>query len=355
MLRAREFFDKLAVLEVLQSFARLGVLYLLVHINYDKLISLSFLNLGVSLLYSGCIVFLALKNNKETHAKPSKDREILKQIFAFVSMLILSSMTSLCKTKGLVVLINLFFGLAINAAYAVAVQVSHIMNNFVLNFKSAMVPQMVSSYGSGDIVTMHKFINFGTKITGLMMLLLSLPVIFESQFHLTIWLKTPPQYAAELVSLVIININISQLTYFHYQGIQATGKITLNQTILTIFNVLAIVAYYLAFKLGASFYSAMYINFVISILIVTNGLVFSKRLYDYNVNSFLKRIVLRLVLIASFTVLTLTIICHYMAPSIVRAVVVFCVSSLLLIGLGWYVLLDRSERVRLLILIKRRQ
>lgn len=354
MLRAREFFDKMAILDVIQAVLRLGVLYLLVIVGYDKLVTLAALNFIVSVLYSFGIFVLAWRL-KEVHAMPNRDRIIVKQLFAFVSMLIVSTLASLGRTQGLVMLINIFFGLAINAAYAIAVQVSNILNTFVLNFKSAMVPQMVSSYGAGDNSTMHKFIDFGTKITGLMMLLISLPVIFESEFLLTIWLKNPPQYAAELVTLVIINVNIGQLTYFHYQGIQATGKITLNQSILTFIYVLTILVYYSAFKLGASFYSALYINYIMSAAIVLNGLLFSHKLFEYNIKSFVNNVLIPLIAITSVTVLVLFGLCHFIIPSFGRAILVFVVSTLLLTIMGWCVLLNRNEKQHVLALLKKKK
>lgn len=352
MLRAREFFDKMALLDIIQAVLRLGVLYLLIIIGYDKLVTLSALNFAVSVLYSFGILMLAWRLN-EVHALPLRDRIIVKQLFAFVSMLIVSTLASLGRTQGLVMLINIFFGLAINAAYAIAVQVSNILNTFVLNFKSAMVPQMVSSYGAGDKATMHKFIDLGTKITGLMMLFISLPVIFESQFLLTVWLKDPPQYAAELVALVIINVNIGQLTYFHYQGIQATGKITLNQSILTLLYLVTVLAYYIAFKLGASFYSAMYINYIMSAVIVVNGLIFSQRLFDYNIKNFIRSVLIPLIAISLVTVLVLFCVCHFIIPSFGRIILVFVVSSLLLLGMGWTLLFNRKEKDQMLVLLKK--
>ena len=351
MLRAREYFDKIAILDIIQALLRLGVLYLLIHIYYDKLITLTYLNLIVSLLYTAGILILSWRL-PEVHAWPQRDKEIMRRLFSFVSMLILSTLAALGRKQGLVMLINLFFGLAVNAAYAIAIQVSHIIDTFVQNFKQAMVPQMVSSYGAGDLPTMHRFINFGTKISSLLMLFISFPLIFESQFLLTIWLKTPPEYAANLVALVIININISQLTYFHYQGVQATGNITLNQTLLTILYSISLVFYYIAFKLGASFYSALYINFFISGLVVTNGLMFSHRLYDYNVGAFIKQILSPILLISIIIAVILFLICHIIEPSIGRAILVFTVSSISLLGLGYGVLLNKNERKRVLSFVK---
>lgn len=352
MLRAREYFDKIALLDIIQAILRLGIIYLLIKIDFDKLVTLSYLNFAVTILYTVGLLVLAFKL-EEVHGGPTKDKHIMKEIFSFVFMLILSSFATLAKKQGLVMLINLFFGLAINAAYAIALQVSHLVDTFVQNFKQAMVPQMVSSYGAGDQTTMQRFINFGSKITGLMMLFLSIPVIFESQFILELWLGTPPQYSAELVSLVIININISQLTYFHYQGIQATGKITTNQIVLTTLSFSSILLYLAAFKLGAGFYSAMYINFAISGMIVVNGLLFSHRLYQYDVLEFVKSVLLPLLFITGATIVVLLLLCNFLSASILRVFIVLITSTSILLGLSWIMLFSKSERDKIIGMVKK--
>jgi O-antigen/teichoic acid export membrane protein len=344
LLRAKEQFDKIAIYDVIQAFLRLVILFLLVYVSFDKLILLSFLNFGITLFYLGAMTHLALKF-KETHCHPSLDKEMAKMMMGFVSMLIISTLSSVAKTKGLVILVNLFFGLSVNAAYAVAVQVSNMVNTFVLNFKQSMVPQLMSSYGAGDKTIMHRIINFGTKITGLLMLFITLPVIVESEYILKLWLGTPPEYSAELVSLVLININISSLTFFHYQGIQATGKITSNQMVLTILCLLAIGGFYIAFKLGFGVFSAMYINMGLSILIVANGLFFSKNRYDYQVSYFIKVIVAKLLIVALITIGCLFIITKNMESSFIRLIITLGISTALVALSGYFLLFEGNERV----------
>lgn len=340
-LRAKEYFDKLAILDVIQAVLRLGIIYLLTIVDFDKLITLSVLNLGITIVYIIAIILIAL-SFKEIRTSPYIHCDILKQMAAFVSMLTLSTLASMGKTQGLVFLINIFFGLTINAAYAIAVQVSNVLNNFVANFKQSMVPQLMSSYGAGDVTTMIRIINTGTKVTSVLMLLISVPLIFESHSILVLWLKTPPLYAAELVSLVLININIVSLTFFHYQGIQAVGKITKNQVMLTILYILAVILFYIAFKLGADFYWAMYINIVISCMIVANGLYFSRKLFAYDVGYFLKNIIGRLLIVTFLSAIVVIPVINFIPSTYMRLFLTLTVSSLSII-VGAYVFLFSKE------------
>ena len=347
LLRAREMFSKTAVVEIIQALLRLVVLYLLVHISYDKLITLSILNFGITLYYVGSLFFMA-RRFKESHNLPLRDKELIKQMLSFVSMLLVTVLAQMLKTKGLVILINLFFGLVINAAYAVAVQVSNMVNSFVINFKQSMVPQMMSAYGADDRDAMNKIINMGTKITFLLMLMISLPVIFEGQFLLAIWLGTPPEHSAKLVALVLIAINISSFTYFQYQGVHATGRITAQQIWMSSTFVANILLIYLVFKMGASFEAALYVNMIVSAFQCGVNLFFAHKTYGYNISAFLRQILLPCMFCAGLTVGTLFLIMMTMQPSVGRFFIVFGVAEALVCGLGYTVVLDKTEKLRVL-------
>ncbi len=345
-LRAREMFSKTALVEIVQAILRLVVLYLLVHISYDKLITLSFLNLGITIYYVGSLYLMARKF-KETHNLPIRDKELVGQMLSFISMLLVTVLAQLLKTKGIVILINLFFGLVINAAYAVAVQVSNMVNSFVVNFKQAMVPQMTSAYGAGDRIAMIKIINMGTKITFLLMLMLTIPVIFEGQFILDIWLKTPPEHSAKLVALVLIAINIGSFTYFQYQGVHATGKILAQQIWMSSSYVANIVIIYLVFRIGGSFESALYVNMVISFFQCVVNLYFANKTFGYSIRLFLSKTLLPCFTAIVIIVIPVFAIIQLMPQTAGRFFVVFAVSELLIGLLGYTIVLTKEERGRL--------
>ena len=222
---------------------RLGVLYLLLCASISLFIRI----LEFRHHYFLCWAYVMLaRQHKESHTKPVKDMEIIREMLGFMSLLIVTVMMMVFRDKGIVLLINLFFGLAINAAYAVAMQVNTLVNTFVQNFKSSIVPQMMSAYGAGDKVSMFKLINAGTKITFMLMLMISLPIAAEANYILNLWLKTPPAHTAMLVVLVMINVNIASFTHFLYQGTQQANYISRRHQSYT----LEYIRIFIVFKLG---------------------------------------------------------------------------------------------------------
>lgn len=343
LLRAREMFSKTAMVEIVQALLRLVVLYLLVQINFDKLITLSLLNLGITIYYVGAL-FLMARMFKESHNWPQRDKELIKQMLAFISMLLMTVLAQLLKTKGIVILINIFFGLTINAAYAVAVQVSNMVNSFVINFKQAMVPQMMSAYGADDKTSMNRIINFGTKITFILMLMLTIPVIFEGQFILDVWLKNPPEHSAKLVALVLIAINISSFTYFQYQGVHATGKIMRQQIWMSSTFFVNVVVIYLVFKQGAAFESALYVNMMVSVIQCVINLLYAHKTYGYELRHFFWGTMLPCLIAVLLITMPLIVMTQLMTPSIARFLFISIFSEILICMTGYFIVLGKEER-----------
>ena len=346
LLRAREMFSQTAVVEIIQSLLRLVILYLLVHISYDKLITLSLLNLSITVVYVVSLTVLA-RRFEEARQGPLLDSELIRQMLSFISMLVVTVLALLLKTQGIVVLINLFFGLVINAAWAVVVQVSNLVNTFVASFKQSMDPQLMAAYGAGDLRAMHKIINTGTKIGFLLVAAISFPFIFESQFILDLWLKTPPKHSAELVSLMLVSVNISAFTYFHYQGVHASGRILGQQIWVSATYLVNLVVVWILFKLGAGFNTALFVEMVIGVVQCWVNVHYARKCYDYDVGRFVKGILLPCLAVTAFVVAAMFALTLSIEPSTMRFVVVFSVSTFMICILGWFLLFDSSERKQL--------
>lgn len=343
LLRTREEFSKIAIADVMQSVGRLVVVYLLLHINYDHLIALGALNFFITLIYIVFIVCIARKY-KECRHTICWDRDIIKRIAKFISMLILTVLASLFRDKGIIILVNMFFGLTVNAAYAIAMQVMHIVSTFVMNFKQSIVPQIMISYGKNDLKRMHNLISIGTKITFILMLMITLPIIFEGKYILTLWLKEPPLYSYELVCLTLININISSFTYFMYQGVHATGKIANQQTVISILYMINIIGIYIIFKLGYSFYYGIYVTIATSFLQSVTNLYFAKKTFNYDVNNFLKSILLQCFLTTLIVVVIVNVLTTSLNSSFIRLLVLTIISTISIMGVGYLIMFDKDEK-----------
>ena len=352
LLRARELFDKIAIVEIVQAVLRLLILYLLTIISYDKLITLSFLGLGITVYYIGSLVFMARKF-QETHCAPLFDKDLIKQMLSFISMLIMTVLCQLLQTQGLIMLINLFYGLVVNAAYAVATQVSHLVTNFAMNFKQSMIPQMMASYGARDFKSMHKIINMGTKVSFLLMLMISVPAIVEVDFLLKLWLQTPPEHASHLVVLVLIGINISSFTYFLYQGVHATGQLKKQQIWMSVLYLINILIVFVVFKLGANFDMALYVNMFISMIQCVVNVVYAKKTFKYPIRTFISSILVPCAICVTIVCAIMFSFINYFESTITRFFVSVVLSESIIMLSGYFIVLNQSERGRVRTIVQK--
>lgn len=352
LLKAHEEFSKIAIIEIVQAVLRLVVLYFLYTISYDKLIVFALLNFGVTLYYVTSL-FISSRKYQESHHSICRDRDLIRQMLSFISLLLITVLAEFGRNQGLVMLVNIFFGLAINAAFAIATQVSNMVNTFIMNIKQPMVPQLMASYGAGDKDAMQKIIFMGTKITCILLLMISLPIMYEMKALLDIWLKTPPEYTDKIAILFLVNANIASFTYFLYQGVHATGNITKQQVIMSALYVLNVAFIYIAFKMGMNFYSSLFITIIISIIQCVANVILANQYFSLNIVEYLRKCLLPCLAVVAISVPLLGGIVFLLHPSIWRVFLVLMIGAFIILGLGYFLVLDAYEKKKVVSLIRR--
>lgn len=343
LLKAHEEFSKIAVLDVLRAVLKLGVLFLLYRIQYDKLVALSLLNFAVTIIYISIIVAFARKYS-EAKFKLLRDKVLVKKMLSFISMLIFTVLASVFNKQGIVIIVNLFFGLTINAAYAVAFQVSQMLDTFAMNFKQAVVPQLMQAFGANDISRMNKLIFLGTKVTFLLMMLISIPVLFEADYILRIWLKEPPEHASVFTMLIVIGVNINTFYYFIYQAVHASGRIKKQQILTTISYLVSVGVIYLAFKIGANFYYAAIIPILFSLVRNIIVIISAVETINFKVKHYFSNVILPCAGIVLALIITPLALTYFIDTSLLRLIIVLTSNTLLLAVLGYYMVLNKEER-----------
>lgn len=343
LLRAKEDFSKMAVVDIIQAFSKLVVLYLLYHIKFDKLITFSALYFCVGVFYFVAIKFLANKY-EVTKFYINRDIKMVKEMLSYAVLILVAVFARIFRDQAIIILINLFFGVAINAAYAIALAIRAAIENFTSNFKQSVVPQIMSSYGENNLDRMHKLIFTSTKITFLLSLIISLPLIFETEYILKIWLVKPPLYSVGFVSLLLVDFIINTFPYFLTQGIQATGKLRKIQTYLSLMLILNAVLIYIFLKFGFGFYYVIYLTIIASIVSNILNIIFAVNILKIDIKFFVNQVLLKCVIIIGIITFILVGIQFIIPESLLRLITITTISSLLICGLGYFVGLDKDEK-----------
>jgi O-antigen/teichoic acid export membrane protein len=168
--------------------------------------------------------------------------------------------------QGLNILLNMFFGPIVNAARAIAYQIIGAVNQFVFNFTTAVRPQITKCYAAGEQQQMMSLVFQSSKLSYFLLFILSMPVLLETNYILTIWLKEIPEYILLFARLVIISALIDSLSYPLMAAASATGKIKQYQIVVGGALLLNLPISYIFLKLGFKPQITMYVAIVISII-----------------------------------------------------------------------------------------
>lgn len=134
-----------------------------------------------------------------------KDKTEYKMVFSYLNWNLIGSIASVCKSQGVNIIINIFFGSSINAARGIAAQVNNAIVSFSQNFMKAIDPQITKAYANKNKDEFLNLINIASKLSFSLLFVVSIPVIFNSNYILTLWLKNVPEYTVFFTNLVLID------------------------------------------------------------------------------------------------------------------------------------------------------
>lgn len=271
-----------AYVSILEAFLKLGIVYVLLVVTGDKLITYGILTFVVTLLIFFVYQIYCIKKFEEAKFSFSHiDKKIMLAIGSYSTWDLYGNLSIIVRGQGIVLLLNAFFGVVVNAASAIANQVQNAVAGFAESFLVALRPQIVKTYAAGQIKEMEKLLCNGSRYSFFLLFLISLPLIIENEFVLTLWLKDVPDYTVVFCQLSLINnlvaIAFRAVTYV----IHATGKIKGMSFITGTIYILVLPISYLFLKAGGS----PVIPFVINVLLVLLGCLFNLYLLKRNVPS----------------------------------------------------------------------
>lgn len=193
------------------------------------------------------------------------DKTVIMQMMAFSMWTIVGALASIGHGQGISIVMNLFFGVVVNAAYGIANQVNQVVGNFVNNFMTALNPQIIKLILPTNlkrcIYWYHVDVGWDFSCS-----VFVVPIIIETPALLGLWLKEVPDYTVDFVRLVLVITLFNSFSSPLSAAQGATGNIKNYQIVLTTLGLLHIPLAWLCFVQGLNPNYAMYVYLVIVIL-----------------------------------------------------------------------------------------
>lgn len=305
---ARERMNVFAMISVVDVVLKLIIVYILLIVNYNKLIAYSILVFGVTFFVALAYRIYCYSNFQESKFKFFKDKQYYKELLVYSGWNLFGNIATVAKGQGINLVLNVFFGTVVNAAYGITLQVQNAVSVFVNNFQLAVNPQIVKSYSQGDINRTHQLIFQSSKYSFFLMLIITLPILLNTEYILTLWLKTPPPYTVSFVQLCLVNVLIDCISGPLMVGAQATGKIKLYQIIIGTMIFFNLPFSYFFLKISNNFLYVYYVSIVISIFSLIFRLLFLKKILKFDIINFIKGVLAKIFLVSISTLLIFSFI-----------------------------------------------
>ena len=280
------------------------------------------------------------------------DKNVLKEIWSFVSWAYLGSFSGIAKEQGVNIIIGHYFGVTINAARGVSMQVYNAVLAFGNNFISALRPQIIKSYGAGDIPHAINLTAKGIKITFYLMYFIILPLVLECPFVLGIWLVDVPYKAVVFTRLVLILCLMRTFQDPVSTLYLAIGKIKKSQILAAVYTVLCLLMCMVAFGMGASPEVSVWISMILEILNLVTVCYLLDELIKVDWFTFIRNSMLPILKVVVLTIPGLLISEQCLNAGVIRFLIVSILSVLLNSLVIYYVGLDKSERSMIVSIVK---
>ena len=342
---AREYMDYYAIVGVIDILLKLCVAILLPHIACDSLFVYSFALFMISVVDFFLYFIYSKRKISEVTFGAAFNVSIFKEMLSFSSWSILGSMAQMVRNQGLNIIINIFFGPAVNAARAISYQVQTALASFMANVPTASRPQLTESYAQGD-VDRAKHIMFSiSKVCFYLIYLIGLPIFFDLDYLLHLWLgNNVPLYTVIFSKIIVIITVVETFNWPISMMIYATGKIAIYNIVTSILGILVIPISYTLLKIVQNPIIVYCASLFISIIVQISSIKCLEISASVSPKEYCKKVMMPSALVLLFTFYVPFLITRFIVPSLFRTLLNSCVSIIYTSVFIFIIGLDSSEK-----------
>ena len=273
---AHEKMATFAYISILDGILKLCIAFFIVYTPYDRLVMYAFLMFGLALLNRILYSVYSHRHFEETrHVKLGIEKGLFREMFSFAGWNLFGSGSKLLRNQGVDILLNIFFGVTVNAAKGLSNQVHHAVYQFITNFQTAVNPQLTMSIAKNDFKRTHTLIIQGGRFSFYLMCVMSVPLIIVTPQVLSIWLVEVPAFTVEFVRWTLIYLLWDTLSRFLINAVLAYGKIKTYQIVVGGTKLLILPLVYVWLKMGGSPLVGIWANILLEMVCLGQRLYFN--------------------------------------------------------------------------------
>lgn len=222
---AHERMDIYAYYELLHVTLKLLIVFVIRYFEFDKLIFYAILVVSVSIFMRAIYRIYCVRHYEESRFQWVWNKSLLKSMLSFSGWDLYGNMSFSLVQHGRNFIINIFFGVLLNAACSIATTVQGTIQRFSTNIKAAFRPQIIKSYATHDYARMQYLISQGSMFSYLMVMVVSVPIAFEIHYVIDLWLGQVPVFVPSFCRILLMQNAFITINAYLIIAIHATGDV----------------------------------------------------------------------------------------------------------------------------------
>lgn len=291
LITAHEKMSAFAYISIVDGVLKLVAAFYLYICGFDKLIIYGFMLMAIAVIIR--IIYSVYSHRRFEESRNIKlriEHDLFKEMFSFAGWNLLGEGSMLLRNQGVDILLNIFFGVTVNAAKGLANQIQHAITMLVGNFTTAVKPQLTKAVAQKDTPRIFFLINQGSRFSFYLLAIVAVPIIISTPDILSIWLKEVPQYTVSFVRWTLIYALLDTQSRFHIHAILSAGKIRNYQIIVGGTKLLAIPVAYVFLKCGASALIGIWVNIGLEIICFGERLYYNKKQLEFPIIQYVTKL-----------------------------------------------------------------
>ena len=315
-------------------------------------------SIGISSITSCFTIFQAIRSYRkypECRIIPGYwfDKSKLKEMLSYSFWTLFGAFGGIFYHNGIAIVLNKFYPPSlfpsINASYSIGNTVAGQTQNISGALMGAFMPEIVSSEGRGDRDGVIRQMLRAARLSFVIISIVAIPILFQADFILKVWLKNPPEYATLFCRTLLIAFLIMKLIGGFDAAICATGKIKTYQLVMSSFAYLTVIISSVLLYFGTGLYGVCGVIIGYSIINTVGGIYFCKKLVGLKVHDWTSQVAKPVVFTIVLNVLIGLVITYVSKDldSILRFLLVFISLFISTSFSGWAWLTTYDEKLRI--------
>ena len=298
---ANERMSFFAYVSIVETFLKLAVVWALAITPGDKLVIYSFLLLLVAIVIDIAYWYYCQRFLLANKFYLKTNKKLFVELTSFSVWNLFGGLADIGYKQGTNIILNLFWGVSINAVLGITNQIRNALIPFIGNLQLAVNPQMVKSYALGDYEYFKILVYRISKYSYFLMLIIVFPIIFNIDLILELWLKNPPEHTAIFAILTSVYCLVDSLTGPLWAAMQAGGKIKRFQIVTGICLLLNLPVSYLFLMYGYAPSVVLIIQIVITGFTVGVRVLFVKYYLQFSIRNYVREVIFPIVFVTALS------------------------------------------------------